>query len=294
MNPRRVVLIAALSATVGATLAIAGTAAFAGDKRPSGQMQGERQSRAALAGVNFISSCRFSHRRPDDPIVFPGVPGASHDHSFVGNRTTSAFSTFESLQAAARTTCRRAGDTAAYWVPTLYENGHPVAPLNATIYYRRRSHEPVQAFPSGLEMIAGDAHAASPQSMRVVYWNCGAAVGIPPSSAAPTCPAERGSGLRLHVTFPSCWDGKRLDSADHMSHMAYTMRRRGCPATHPVSVPAISLIYRYPVLDGTTVALASGGQYSGHADFVNAWNQEELARLVDSCLNALRHCAQGD
>jgi hypothetical protein len=30
--------------------------------------------------VNFISACSFSHRAPDDPIVFPGKPGLSHDH----------------------------------------------------------------------------------------------------------------------------------------------------------------------------------------------------------------------
>jgi uncharacterized protein DUF1996 len=290
MNPRRVVLIAALSATIGASLAIAGSAALAGDTHPSAPMNA---SRASLAGVNFISSCRFSHRRPDDPIVFPAQAGASHDHSFVGNRTTSAFSTVETLLAAG-TSCQRAGDTAAYWVPTLYANGHPVAPLGATIYYRRRSLEPVQAFPSGLKMIAGDSHSSMPQQMGVTYWNCGAAIVMPPSSTAPTCPLGRRSGLRLHVNFPSCWDGKRLDSPDHQSHMAYSMRGRACPASHPVPVPAISLIYRYPVVDGSTVALSSGGQYSGHADFVNAWNQGELTRLVDSCLNALRRCERGD
>ena len=47
----------------------------------------------ALQGVNFISSCRTSHRAMDDPIVFPGYPGLSHDHTFVGNTTTNASST---------------------------------------------------------------------------------------------------------------------------------------------------------------------------------------------------------
>ena len=48
--------------------------------------------RAQLVGVNFVENCRYSHQAPDDPIVFPGQPGASHQHTFVGNRTTSAFS----------------------------------------------------------------------------------------------------------------------------------------------------------------------------------------------------------
>ena len=114
-----------------------------------------------------------------------------------------------------------------------------------------------------------------------------------PSSTAPACPAEPGSGLRLHVTFPNCWNGKQLDSADHKSHMAYS-QAGACPTTHPISVPAISLIYHYPVTGQHEISLTSGGQYSGHADFFNAWDAHTLARLVDSCLNELRHCARGN
>jgi hypothetical protein len=244
-----------------------------------------------LAGVNFISSCRFSHRAPDDPIVYPGRPGLSHDHSFVGSDSTNAFSTVDSLRAAT-TSCRREGDTAAYWMPTLLQNGNPVAPTGATIYYRRRTLDRLRAFPPGLKMIAGDSKAITPQSMRITYWNCGAQVGLPPSNSVPTCPATQGSSLRLHVNFPSCWDGQNLDSADHESHMAYAMGG-ACPATHPVAVPAISLIYRYPILGGPGITLSSGGQFSAHADFFNAWNQGLLERLTNRCLNGLRHCAQG-
>ncbi len=244
-----------------------------------------------LQGVNFVSSCRFSHRAADDPIVFPGAPGASHDHSFVGNTSTNAFSTLDSLLAAS-TTCRRRADTAAYWVPTLYVDGVPIAPLGATIYYRRNTLERVSAFPPGFKMIAGDAKARAPQDRRVTFWNCGAAVDVPPSSTPPVCPAVRGSGLRLHVTFPSCWNGSSLDSADHRSHVAYALRGR-CPAGYPVALPAISLVYRYPVVGAHDFELSSGGVFSGHADFFNAWHQATLTRLVTICLNALRHCGRG-
>ena len=80
------------------------------------------------------------------------------------------------------------------------------------------------------------------------------------SSTPPACPGGRGQDLRLHVTFPSCWDGTSLDSDDHKSHMAYPTKR-GCPADHPVAVPAISLIYRYPVSGDHDFALASGGVF---------------------------------
>ena len=29
-------------------------------------------------------------------------------------------------------------------------------------------------------------------------------------------------GIRLIVTFPTCWDGKNVDSPDYKSHVAYT------------------------------------------------------------------------
>jgi hypothetical protein len=73
--------------------------------------------------------------------------------------------------------------------------------------------------------------------------------------------------------------------------MAYAIRR-ACPSTHPVAVPAITQIYRYPTRGGEGFTLASGGQFSAHADFLNAWRPGALRRLVDECLNALVHCGR--
>jgi uncharacterized protein DUF1996 len=248
------------------------------------------QNLRELQGVNFVGSCAFSHMAMDDPIVYPRQPGASHDHSFVGNTTTNAFSTLRTLRAGS-STCKRDGETAAYWMPTLLLNGQMVPPAAATIYYRRRTLAPLRAFPAGFKMIAGDRHATAPQGMQTTFWNCGAASSVPASTEVPTCPNTRGQSLRLHVNFPSCWDGRQLDSTDHRSHVAYPTRG-ACPASHPVALPAISLIYRYPVTGGDGVTLSSGGRYSAHADFFNAWRQGTLVSLVNTCLNALRHCGR--
>jgi hypothetical protein len=276
------ILVAVSFVALASTVAVAWAGAGPASERVSSPRE--------LRGVNFVSGCGFSHRAPDDPIVFPRKPGFSHDHTFVGNQSTNAFSTLRTLRAAT-TTCRRAGDTAAYWAPTLIAGTRAVEPLGATIYYRRRSLGDVTAFPAGLKMIAGDQHAMRPQSLRVTFWNCGVMAGLPPSSTVPTCPAGRATSLRLHVLFPDCWNGKTLDSADHKRHMAYSVRGQ-CPASHPVAVPAIALILRYPSFGGPNLQLSSGGQLSGHADFFNAWDQAELTRLVDTCLNALRHCGR--
>jgi uncharacterized protein DUF1996 len=275
-----------LAAAPVAAAVLVSTAVAGGDKGETTMRLGQ------LRGVNFVSSCRFSHRAADDPIVFPGQPGLSHDHSFVGNVSTSGASTLSSLLAAG-TTCQRAGDTAAYWMPSLNVDGRAVMPLGATIYYRRKTLAHVNAFPPGFRMIAGDARATTAQPLRVAFWNCGVLAGVAPSSTPPACPDTRRRSLRLHVNFPSCWDGQSLDSSSHQSHVAYPVRGR-CPVSHQKALPAISLIYRYPTTGGTHVSLASGGQLSAHADFFNAWQQSDLQRLVDGCLNALRHCARGE
>jgi Domain of unknown function (DUF1996) len=286
----RGVVVIALGAVALVVAAVLGPAAVAGGKPKTGDERAAI-SRADLVGVNFVENCRYSHQAPDDPIVYPGKPGASHQHTFVGNRTTNAFSSFGSLRSGG-TTCLRQDDTAAYWVPALYQGTTEILPVAATVYYRRGTLAEVSTFPNNLRMIAGDAKATSPQGMRVTFWSCGVASGVDRSAEVPTCPDTRGSFLRLHIRFPECWDGRSLDSADHKSHMAYATRA-GCPSTHPVEVPQITQIYRYPTRGGEGFSLASGGVYSGHADFVNAWNPGALRKLVEGCLNELVHCGRG-
>jgi hypothetical protein len=255
------------------------------------------------AASYFISTCGFSHRSWDDPIVFPGKPRLSHNHTFVGNISTNAFSTLSSLRAHG-TTCGPQGDTAAYWAPTLLLNEKPVLPLGATIYYRRLTRSPVRPFPPGLRMVGGNSSAWRPQSPKVTYWDCSVVKttlygpnarkpnAAPPrsetfaSSSVPSCPVT--ATLQLHVNFPDCWNGKSLDSPGHKSHMAYSVNG-SCPPGHPIAVPALSLVYRYKPPGPGVVILSSGGQHSGHADFINAWNQKALTKLVVSCLDDHAH-----
>jgi hypothetical protein len=282
MTPRTTILAGALllAVTTAAAVAIA-----AGSPSPR--------------GTNFFSNCRFSHGAADDPIVRPGLPGASHPHAFFGNTSTDARSSLSSLLAHG-TTCRRKADTAAYWVPALYRNGHVVKPLEAIVYYRIRSIGRIHPFPPGLEIVAGNAGATAPQSTRIVFWNCAYPTGpFEPAASIPRCARRRArmirrpsaGYLRLNVNFPDCWDGKHLDSPGHHGHMAYSSGLR-CPASHPVKVPSLRLTVAYPIRGGADLALASGGVYSGHADFFNAWRQDELKRLVEACAAERRHCSR--
>jgi len=244
-------------------------------------------SAAASTVPDFVSTCAFSHRAMDDPIVAPGRPGASHSHDFFGNATTDAFSTLTSLHSGS-TTCDMPGDTAAYWVPTLSVGGHQVTPTRLRAYYRPGTKDPASltSIPAGLKMVAGNSHATTAQSTRVVTWGCG--VASQGTASVPTCPAGT---LVLHVYFPDCWDGVHLDSTDHASHMAYTKFGR-CPADHPVAIPKLTEDVLYPIRGGPGVALASGSGLTAHADFFNAWHQQRLDALVQGCLVRQRdNCA---
>jgi hypothetical protein len=241
----------------------------------------------------FVVSCGFSHRNSDDPIVYPGVPGAAHSHDFFGNGTTDAASTYESLRTAgdrrgdANTTCTRDADTAAYWMPTLQWNGKTLRAINGLFYYRsslRNAEEvgsglknpaEVVPHPAGLKVVS-DTH---------VSWRCARGQwGNDP-------PARCSNGeLVVRVVFPDCWNGVDLDSADHRSHMAYAALQSDgtaqCPSTHPISVPVLSMQIRFKI--GTspgTATLSSGAHTTMHADFFNAWDQAEYARLVNLCIS---------
>ncbi|MBA2424912.1 MAG: DUF1996 domain-containing protein [Actinobacteria bacterium] len=52
--------------------------------------------------------------------MFPGAPGRSHNHTYIGNRTVDASSTPASLRDGP-TTCDLEADASTYWTPTLYE-----------------------------------------------------------------------------------------------------------------------------------------------------------------------------
>jgi hypothetical protein len=132
---------------------------------------------AATRTGNFVVSCRYSHSLPDDPIVFPGLPGASHLHDFFGNITTTAASTAESMLAGTAL-CKEVNDTAGYWAPTGYMNGVPVTPLVMRIYYLGQPNEPLETIPPGLQMIGGNKDATSPAENPHVRWFCGSTIGF--------------------------------------------------------------------------------------------------------------------
>src|SRR5262245_51061147 len=86
--------------TAAVMAALTASAVRAGGAVPTAAASATSVKLRQLVGVNFVSSCAFSHRAGDDPIVFPRFAGASHDHTFVGNTSTNAFSTLATLRQA--------------------------------------------------------------------------------------------------------------------------------------------------------------------------------------------------
>jgi hypothetical protein len=216
------------------------------------------------------------------------VPGASHSHEFFGNTTTDAYSTPDTLRGGP-SNCTVDGNASAYWVPTLVGSEAPITPMYVNVYYRPgdKAKTTVEPFPQGLRMITGNSKATSPQKLGLVSWGCGAHGIVYLHNRMPRCSSAY--DLVLYITFPDCWNGTTVDSADHKSHMAFAANGR-CPRSHPVPVPRLVFGVHYPVHDGTRLYLSSGGQYSGHADFMEGWDQSVLAGLVSRCINADQAC----
>jgi hypothetical protein len=248
---------------------------------------------AQIGGSEFLASCKASHIGGNDPIVRFGQTGMSHIHQFIGNTSTDASSTQASLRAGG-TTCNPASDKTPYWVPALYKNGALVPPDMVTIYYQGIGAGPAVPFPQGLKMVVGNPLAATPDDNPSARWNC--EPGGASSRDFMNCPA--GTKLQTYLNFPTCWNGRDLDSADHISHMAWVLNGDICPATHPVVVPRVQFLITYPT-NGTGLTL--GGTRNGvnvttapgwtfHGDFWNVWDQAELQRRVQNCINSGIKC----
>ncbi|MCW2640486.1 MAG: hypothetical protein JWP76_2792, partial [Dactylosporangium sp.] len=241
----------------------------------------------------FQANCSVSRTNlPDDPIVFPNMPGASHSHTFMGNTTTNAATTLASLQAGG-TSCITPGDKTGYWMPTLLNGTTAVQPVGRQVIYYKSGvidYRSVRPFPAGLRYVVGSPAATLDEFKNspgaVEGWECG------DSTKNWDLPASCVAGSQLNVRFqsPSCWDGLHLDTPDHKSHMAYPVVGV-CPADHPVAVPMIEFKMAFPVSgDMTNVHLASGRGYSFHYDVYNAWDAPTLAALVTHCIDGGLQC----
>ncbi|MFG1703603.1 DUF1996 domain-containing protein [Nonomuraea sp. M3C6] len=266
----------------------------------------------ARAGRNgsrgtFVSQCgtnRNGHNNPDNFIVAPGVSnGAHHLHDYVGNVSTDAFSTDESL-AAADTTCRQ-GDKSTYFWPVIRDRkvdannndpdgnvGQVLRARSATLQFRGNAASRVVAMPRFIRIITGDAKAATNGGANArAGWSCtGFQNRISPDKYT-LCP--RGSQLLRILDFPSCWDGQNTDSANHRTHVVFPGQNGACPQGTK-AIPALRMTLAYTVPQGASFAVDAFPEQkhnpvTDHADFANVM-PDRLMRTVVDCINRGRRC----
>jgi hypothetical protein len=252
----------------------------------------------------FRADCEYSHRRADDPIVFPGLPGASHMHSFVGNKAVDAHTRAGDLMTFTATTCKPVQDHSAYWVPTLYDNktGKPVETTGFRVYYRslQKSATGQMPMPNGLRMIAGDAKKKVPTprgaqgQFYCAFYGPGDIDGVARSTNGnwPICGGD--ATLHFMMQFPDCWDGKHLDSPNHKDHVAFGTGN-ACPAGHPVKIPAITFDIRYGAKGSPAgFYLSSDPQgksaSSMHGDAFVMWDVKAMNQRTKNCIVQRRTC----
>jgi hypothetical protein len=115
-----------------------------------------------------------------------------------------------------------------------------------------------------------------------------------------------GGELVYGVNYPYCWDGRNLDSPNHISHMSAPVFNEAkwakeCPTSHPVAIPAVSFNVHYRITSDAEVArwkLSSDFMVdpalprgiTGHGDVFFAWDPEIMRTFVEKCVKAKSDC----
>lgn len=211
---------------------------YASAPEPCGSLGNETCGNRAAA---FRTNCSYSHMGKNDAIVYPGLAGRSHWHTFFGNTASDHNLTNPASQG--NSTCE--GGTlnrTSYWAPALVDTNsynstnkqfNAVTPMNTPVssqyfgwapmqvYYKAGfggiPPNSIQWFPRNFKMIAGGnpsvapAGPVSPESYgKKVYFDCIRSANaqdyynnIKDRNEIPTdCPA--GQYIQATVVFPQC------------------------------------------------------------------------------------------
>ncbi|KAK7051614.1 hypothetical protein VNI00_004593 [Paramarasmius palmivorus] len=110
-------------------------------------------------------------------------------------------------------------------------------------------------------------------------------------------------GIRSQINFPTCWDGKNVDTPNHKDHVAYAIGAsfgnfgQGCPSTHPVQLPLLFFETYWDTTpfdnewnepDGQPFVWAMGDPtgYGYHADYMMGWPEDTLKAAMSQCTDA--------
>jgi hypothetical protein len=238
------------------------------------------------------------HRSIVNIVVTPGAPGSAHHlHDYVGNLSPGVGTTVAGL-AGAGTSCAN-GDESSYYWPVLRtvgsrdgpHDGTVLVPASLSLTYLGNPRGPVVEMPPLLRGTVGDAYALTNGGARAAaVWSC-SATPRRRSTRYPICP--RGQRVLRIFDFPSCWDGRRVDSTDHRQHLIFPVAGGGCPIS-TFAVPRLRIVIGYDIPPATRFRIDSfddqrHSALTDHGFFVNLM-PAPLMREVVRCLNAGRVC----
>ncbi|MFH8403852.1 DUF1996 domain-containing protein [Streptomyces sp. NPDC018019] len=273
---------------------------------------GAERGRGAASG-SFRSECgrnENGHNNPDNLIVAPGVGnGAHHMHDYVGNLATDAFSSDREL-AGAGTTCGNGDRSTYYWpVLRLRDNGRErdadapgggqdgnvgtiLRPAEVSLTFDGTGTGKVSAMPPFLRNLTGDAKALTNGPANAnASWSCTGFEDRQLKNKYPVCP--RGSKVVRSLVFPSCWDGRNIDSANHRTHVVFPDGNGRCRDGFR-AVPRLVQRLTYAIPPNTPYAVDSfpdqlHNPVTDHGDFINVMPQRLMRTAVD-CVNSGRDC----
>lgn len=278
-------------------------------------------SAAAAAGLLataqaqlFTLNCAPLLVERGDPIIKPGLPNDnSHVHTIVGGTGFNLSMSLTLAPDSANTTCNRPLDHSNYWQPALYNqasnNSFEYIPFEGSaIYYFNRACDYApgrtkcpadfkpKAPPAGLRIISGNStfrkpeYDASSKSAQAIKTVCERSDGK--SASYPGLPTEACDRVLATSFFPSCWNGKDLDSPDHFAHMAWPVQSYNggvCPESHPTAIYSVFYQFFYntknfPNWKQWVFAMGDIQGYGLHGDFLQGWtNQTALEQAVYTC-----------
>lgn len=284
---------------------------------------------ASLSGLSNAFWRMDCHSRTGlariDPLVDPGV-ASDHSHAIHGGNNFGFTTTYDDLMNSECTSCLVTQDKSAYWTPSvhfMYPNGttEVVPQIGGMLAYYLLYGDNIQAFPKGFQLLAGSTRlrnftgpvpdppkslwtaAESTQfalSQKAIGFNCLDYSKDPEASLYRHFLPDKAyldanclNGLRLELMFPSCWNGKDLDSPDHKSHMAYPslVMSGDCPPGFETRTPSLFYetiwnTYAYNGVEGEFV-LSNGDPtgYGYHGDFIAGWDVDLLQNAIQTCTN---------